>query len=126
MIAFLTAKSLFGFTRWVVWLAGAAVLAGLAWIVVEVIDNTFEDVIETAERAGATEAVVAGQATTLEQVGAAHEAGNEVRNDRGNARYDQCLLDATDDTRANCERFAKQPVPGDARTASERGPGGGR
>src|SRR5690606_36800340 len=46
-----------------------------------------------ARQEGAVTAVSAGQETTLRQIGEANEAGNQVRNNAGDARHRQCLQD---------------------------------
>ncbi|MBX7496745.1 hypothetical protein K3172_12840 [Qipengyuania sp. 6B39] len=89
------------------WLMIAAVIAGLAFVAIRIADNAFEDTLDTAKDAGKAEAVVEGHETTLQQVGAANEAGNQVRDDRGNSRYDECVRSATDATAGNCERYRR-------------------
>ena len=77
--------------------------------VVLISDNRDKRMIETAQESGETKAVVEGQRDILNQVERANNAEQEIQRSGDAARYDRCLLDATDDTRANCERF--RPVP---------------
>lgn len=108
MVEWLAAKAL-GIPRGL-WLIIAAAL--LVWGVVAVFDNTVEQGLDTAKEAGASGAVIAGNKVTLDQVGAAHEAGNDIRNDVGFARYCECLRSSTDTTAGNCIRYLEhKPVP---------------
>jgi len=92
------------------WLIIAAAL--LVWGVVAAFDNTVEQGLDTAKEAGASGAVIAGNKVTLDQVGVAHEAGNDIRNDVGFARYCECLRSSTDATAGNCVRYLEhKPVP---------------
>lgn len=85
-------------------------------------DNMFADTIQTAQKAGEAQAVAAGQETTLGQIGAAHDAGNQVRDDAGAARYRECLRSATAATASNCERWRpQQPLPGGSHDPDQRG-----
>lgn len=92
------------------WLViGAAVLlASAVTAVVLIADNRDKRMIETASDAGAAEAVAEGHQTTLQQTGDANEAGNQVRDDRGNARYDECLRSVAETHRSFCERYRHQ------------------
>jgi hypothetical protein len=126
MMGFLAAKSLFGAPRWLLGLTVLALLAGsTAWIVGK-INSTVETISTTARDAGRTEAVVEGNKVTLEQVEKANEAVIEIRNDRGDARFCECVRGATKSTASNCVRFlANKSVLGDAgdpvRYCAERG-----
>lgn len=119
------------------WLAGkgAAGFSRLAWIVfigvlvaiaIVVADNAFEDVIDTSREAGAADAVAAGQETTLDQIGDATDAGNEIRNDTGDRKYRQCMRDSAPGYESSCERYRPvEPVPGRPAAADPGGAGGG-
>jgi hypothetical protein len=108
----LAAKGLLGLARWG-WLlvALAGVLATIAAITGNV-KNTLDKATETGREAGESAAVAAGQATTLEQIGNANEAGTKVRDDIDGARYAACLLDNGPATASNCERYKPvEPLP---------------
>lgn len=65
-----------------------------------------------ARQEGAVTAVSAGQETTLRQIGEANEAGNQVRNNAGDARYRQCLQDVEPGYESSCERYRPvEPMP---------------
>lgn len=69
--------------------------------------------IETAKQAGAQGAVIAGQETTLKQIGDAHDAANAIRSDAGFARYCQCVRDSAPGFGGSCTRYLEnKPVPG--------------
>lgn len=90
-----------GLTRgW--WLAIAAAVALAAWLT---IDTFFDRVFETTREAGALEAENAGHETTLDQLGKANDAGNEVRNGSSSAAYDQCVQDVAPGYESSCERY---------------------
>lgn len=76
-----------------------------------------ENVVANAKQSGRVEAVATGQAQTLDQLGDANHAQQDLRSsgERSPARFQQCLLDS--DRPAACERYrplppAKQLVPG--------------
>lgn len=94
-----------------IWLVILAALAFAAGVVIVIADNAVEDTLNTAKEAGAATAIVEGHKTTLEQTGKANEAGNQVRDNRDNAVYDQCVRAATAATRINCEAFRNEPLP---------------
>ena len=78
---------------------------GTRFPVITIADNRDKRLIETAQEGGETKAVVEGQRDILNQVERANNAEQEIQRSGDVARYDRCLLNATDDTRANCERF---------------------
>lgn len=91
---------------------GGAVLLALAigaaiFTFIKVQDAKHENTIEVAKDAGAAEALKAGQDLTLEQIGEANEAGNEIRNDVGYSRFCQCVRSATASTASNCDKHLK-------------------
>lgn len=92
-------KSFLGLTRgW--WILIAIGALGLAYAALNLwIDKT----IDTAKDAGATEQREGDLRETLNRTEQGNEARNEIRDDVGTARYDQCLRTAR--TPANCERF---------------------
>ena len=102
--AWLTAKGLLGLKNqwWVIILAG---IAALAFTVITIADNAVEDTLNTAKDAGKAQAESEGKSTTLKQNKDANDAGNQVRDNRGGAMYDECLRSSSNDTRANCEQF---------------------
>lgn len=96
------------------WAAGVAffaILALLAWLAVTIADRWHENTIAVATDAGAAHAVIAGQQQTLEQLGDANNAEQDLRSagERDALRYSHCLLDARD--KAACERF--KPLAGE-------------
>lgn len=105
---FLAAAGWRGISNWI-WIAivGAAVAAILT--VVAIADRRHENALEVAKHAGAIGAVVAGQAQTLDQLGDANNAEQNLRNagERSAARFDQCLLDNRD--KRTCERYRPAP-----------------
>lgn len=101
----LLAKSLFGAPRWLLGLAILLVVGGLAAYVVGKVDSTVETISTTARDAGKAEAVSAGQETTLKQVEKSNEVATEIRDNRGLARFCQCVRSATEDTARNCIRY---------------------
>lgn len=101
------------------WLgAGDAIAKRFAWapplvlavvvvfIVIKVLTNWFDTSIETAKDAGASEVIIRGQAQTLDQIGDANNAENDLMagGERSRALYADCLRDNTQrpDT---CERY---------------------
>lgn len=101
--AFLLAKGLLGMKNWV-WIAVMSALVAAAFVVVSIADNTVESGLDRAEQSGASKAVAEGQAVTLDQVGKANEAEQDI--DRGGAAaVDGCVSDARGDS-TGCERFA--------------------
>lgn len=108
-MSWLAAKGLLGLARW----AWVAVIAAVIAVGVIVVDNAFEDTLETAKEAGASGAVVAGQNQTLEQVGKANEATTDFRLDTGHVRFCECLRSASPATAGNCVRYLNdEPMPG--------------
>lgn len=126
MIPWLAAKSLFGAPRWLLGLGILLALGTIAAVIVSNIDSTVKTISTTARDAGRTEAVVEGNKVTLDQVEKANEAATEIRNDRGDARFCECVRGATKDTARNCVRYlTDKSVLSDAgdpvRYCSERG-----
>lgn len=109
----LLAKSLFGLPRWGILAIAVAAIAAGVFMFNRTVDKTLQTITTTSEQVGETKAVVAGQATTLQQVGAANEASIDYRNDSGLGRFCECLYDSTADTAGNCVRYLQhKPVPG--------------
>lgn len=104
---FLSAK-LFGL-KVGAWLLIVLALALLVWGAVEVLDNKDKRMVETATKAGASEAVAEGQRQVIDDVRKANDAEERVNNSSNSERYARCLRNATPSTRPNCERF--NPVP---------------
>ena len=86
-----------------IWLAIAVFLAGVAFVVIQVADNAVEDTLDTAKDAGAAEAVIEEKNQTLDQLGDANDAEQDLRGERNADRYSQCLSDSRDKSR--CERY---------------------
>ena len=104
-MSFLAAKGLFGLARWG-WLVIALVgLALIAWAIIGTYDNTLDDARETGREAGASGAVIAGQNQTLDQLGDANDAEQDLRSagERSAERYAGCLRDSR--RKAACERY---------------------
>ena len=59
--------------------------------------------VETAKDAGAAKVTADNMQETIKRVEIGNEARIEIRDNRGNARYDQCLRTAR--TPANCQRL---------------------
>ena len=87
------------------WLPPLIIAALLVWLVMSIAANWFSQAIETAKDAGASEAVVAGQTETLNQLEDANNAEQDLRRagERDAGRYADCLRDSRE--RARCERF---------------------
>lgn len=108
----LLAKSLFGAPRWLLGLALLLVIGGLVTCTVSRLESTVETISTTGKEAGRAEAVAAGQETTLKQVEKANEAATEIRDNRGLARFCQCVRSATAETARNCVRYLpNEPLP---------------
>lgn len=108
----LMAKSLFGAPRWLLGLAIILAIGGLAAYVATRVDSTVKTISTTARDAGKAEAVAAGQETTLKQVEKANEVATEIRDNRGIARFCQCVRSATAETARNCVRYLpNEPLP---------------
>lgn len=108
----LLAKSLFGAPRWLLMLGIILALASAGAIITANIDSSVKTISKTARDAGNAEAVSQGQETTLKQVEKANEAATQIRDNRGLARFCQCVRNATEETARNCVRYLPdQPVP---------------
>lgn len=108
----LLAKSLFGAPRWLLMLGVILALASAAAIVAGNIDSSVKTISKDARDAGKAEAVSAGQETTLKQVEKGNEAATQIRDNRGLARFCQCVRSATAETARNCVRYLPdEPVP---------------
>lgn len=105
---FLAAAGWRGLKNWI-WIAivGAAVAA--IWTFVAIADRRHENALEVAKDAGAIGAVASGQTQTLDQLGDANDAEENLRGsgERSAARFDQCLLDNRD--KRTCERYRPAP-----------------
>lgn len=112
MTAWLTAKSLFGAPRWLLGLVILAVIAGTAAYAVGRLDSAVKTISTTGRDAGRAEAVAAGQTTTLEQVKGSNDAATKIRDNRGLARFCQCVRSATAETARYCVRYLPdEPLP---------------
>lgn len=87
------------------WLGIVAALGVLAFAAIKIADNRDKRMIETAQESGASSAVVEGQRDVLEQVERAQNADNEINSGDRTARYERCLRNSSEASRANCERF---------------------
>lgn len=89
---------------WLV-IGGAAALIVAGVVAFKVLDNSGKRTVAVAAEAGASTAVVKGQAQTLDQLKDANDAETDLRaaGERGAARYDQCLQDSR--RPAACERY---------------------
>lgn len=108
----LMAKSLFGAPRWLLGLGILAVLVGGVAYVANRLESTVDTISTTARDAGRAEAVADGQETTLNQVEKGNEAATQIRDNRGLARFCQCVRSATPETARNCVRYLPdEPLP---------------
>lgn len=92
-------------------LIGALVaIIAVIWIIIEIADRRHQNALDAASTAGAASAVAGGQAQTLDQLGDANNAAQDLRSagERSPLRYSHCLLDSRD--KAACERF--KPLEG--------------
>lgn len=89
--AWFLGKGVAGLARW----AWIGIIAALVFVVIMIADRWHENTITTAENAGATKAVVAGQNQTLEQLGDANDAEQNLNagGERSSTRYNDCLRD---------------------------------
>lgn len=110
MPAWLVAKSLFGAPRWLLGVVILLAVLGLCGYIANRVDSTVETISTTARDAGKAEAVAAGQETVLDQVEKANEKATEIRDNRGLARFCQCVRSATPDTARNCIRYIPDGV----------------
>lgn len=92
-----------------VWLAIVSLALVIAGTAVVISKNRDAKLVDTGREAGSAGAVARGHETTLDQARRANDAGNQVRDNRGDALYRSCLLDATAESRVRCERF--RPLP---------------
>lgn len=92
-----------------IWLAIISLALVIAGTVVVISKNRDTKLVDTGREAGSAGAVARGHETTLDQARRANDAGNQVRDNRGDALYRSCLLDATAESRVRCERF--RPLP---------------
>lgn len=92
------------------WALGLALIVGGTLVVIS--RNRDAKLVDTGREAGAAGAVVAGQQSTLGQVGAANEAENDVRAGRSSAAFDQCVRDSAPGYESGCARYRPvEPVP---------------
>lgn len=114
MPPWLAAKAALGLARWA-WLAIAAValLAGIWWL------NRTEAADDKANQTiGETRAVNQGQTVTLDQIGKANEAGNDVRTGTSDAKWRECLRGSAPGYERSCDRYKPvEPVPGGSAAA---------
>jgi hypothetical protein len=112
--AWLGVKALGGLPRWLIGLMAFALIALVIGAVVKVHEHTADKMITTisttAHDAGAAQAVSAGQQTTLNQVGAAHAASNEIHAGASSAKYDECVRDSAPGYAGSCARYAPKPI----------------
>jgi hypothetical protein len=106
---FIAKGASFAGVRNYVWLGVLVLIGALTAMIITIADNRDKRLIETAETAGASEAIIAGQTGVLNQVKEANDAEQEINRGDDAARFARCLRNATADTRANCDRF--RPVP---------------
>lgn len=94
---------------WVVGMGVLAILGLLAWLAVTIADRWHENTITVAQDAGATAAVVAGQNQTLDQLGDANNAEQDLRSagPRSELAYYECLRNNRN--RAACDEL--RPLP---------------
>jgi hypothetical protein len=85
-------------------------LVAVTTIVIKTATNWFDETLDRAEEKGAGAAVQAGQDLTLENIGDANEAADQIVRDVDNAKFRECLRGTR--TPINCERYRKnEPVP---------------
>ena len=116
-MSWLAAKGALALARgaWIfIALAGIALIA---WAAADRFADTIDTATETGRTIGGQETVIAGQNQTLDQLGDAKHAQQDLRERglRSDARYQQCLLDS--DRPDACERYKpvtqeQQLVPG--------------
>lgn len=99
IVAWLTTKSLFGIARG--WLLLVLLLVAVALVLLvreaeQADDRRNQDIGAAVQREGDLR-------ETLQRTETAHAARNDIGDDRGTARYDQCLRTAR--TPENCQRF---------------------
>lgn len=97
-----------GLPKWVQYLGYAAGIALAAGITYGGVRLWFSHHDKQQQQIGATSAVSAGQKSTLNQVGKANEAGNQIRDDRGDSKYAQCVRDVAPGFERSCDRYRKQ------------------
>ena len=87
------------------WAPPLIIAALLVFMVMRIAAGWFQQTIDTAKEAGASEAVIAGQTSTLDQLGDANNAEQDLRSsgERDPRRYADCLRDSRD--KGRCGRF---------------------
>jgi len=105
-MTWLLAKGALGLVR-IGWLIIIACIAALLFFLAR---GMFDSALDTAADGGETRAVVAGQAQTLDQLGDANVAEQDLRSggERSAARYDACMRDSRS---KRCERYRPDPRP---------------
>jgi hypothetical protein len=108
--SFLAAAGWRGLANWI-WIAIVSAIVAAIWTFVAIADRRHENALEIAAQGGAAAAVSAGQTQTLDQLGDANNAEQELREhgERSAARFDQCLLDNRD--KSTCERYRPAAQP---------------
>lgn len=108
LLLWLGAAGFKGLKNWI-WIAivGSAIAA--IWTFVAIADRRHENALDVAAESGAVSAAAKGLTQTLDQLGDANNAEQNLRSsgERSAARFDQCLLDARDPS--TCERY--RPLP---------------
>ena len=91
-------------TGWIAIGVVALLIAGVTAAVL-ISGNRDDHLIKTAQESGAADSVITGQNTTLDQLGDANAAEQEIRagGERSHARFDDCLRNSR--RRAACERY---------------------
>jgi hypothetical protein len=101
---FFAATGFKGLKNWI-WIAMISAIIAAIWVFVAIADRRHKNALDVASNAGAAGAIIAGQAQTLDQLGDANNAAQDLRSagERSTLRYSTCLLDSRD--RAACERY---------------------
>ncbi|PZT91695.1 MAG: hypothetical protein DI637_01485 [Citromicrobium sp.] len=93
ILSWITEGTLFDGVRNWVRLTAVATIAAIVFTVIQIADNRDGRMIETARTSGAAKAVIPGQTTTLDQLGDAHDAEQDLRagGEHSDARFAECL-----------------------------------
>jgi hypothetical protein len=94
-----------------IWAMAFAALAIIVAAVIKISNDRDDKLINTATTAGGSAAVIEGQNAVIEQVGKANDAEKKITRDNADGVYDRCLLNSTEASRPNCQRFRVTPVP---------------
>lgn len=107
-VNWLLAAGFKGLKNWI-WVAIIGAVVAALWVAVAIADRRHENTLEVAAQGGAASANAKGFTQTLDQLGDANHAEQNLRElgERSAQRHADCLRDARDPS--TCERY--RPLP---------------